>query len=94
VNLSFPEYAGTLDLGVLSPGQTIQVEYIMQARATGFASANIAIAAINDPFFFDSDLVMPGAPAMFRTVAVPEPTSLIFCLAIPALLGIHRRLRP
>jgi hypothetical protein len=89
VNLSLPEYAGTLDLGVLLPGQTMQVEYIMQARAIGFASANVAIAGINDPFFIDSDPVTPGAPAVFRTVQVPEPASFMFCLA-GGLLAIKR----
>jgi hypothetical protein len=82
VNLDFPSFTGTLDLGTLGagPGEIMEVTYRMEARALGSAAANIGIASINDPFFFDTDPVMPGVPLIIEATPIPEPSSL-------ALLG-------
>ena len=93
-NLAFPGYEGTVDLGVLSVGQFMRFNYRMEARAVGFASANIGIASINDPFFLDSDPVVQGAPVFITTAAandVPEPSAFALLAAGLALLVLRVR---
>jgi len=72
----FDELAGAIDLGVLSPGEAIAINYFMTANVAGPAMFSGAIAAINDPFFFSGDAVTPVArPAFVELAAVPLPGS-------------------
>ncbi len=83
-HLEFAPFAGVLDLGVLTQGQTLAFGYHLSARVdlsvpNGLLAGNLGIASINDPFFFDSDPVTPGIPVVFEFVpaSVPEPSTLV-----------------
>src|SRR6185436_18232217 len=78
--VEFPDFTGVLDLGFLDAGRPLRLEYLLQARASGLAVFNSAIAAINDPFEVDTDPVRQGAPLTLKSSdnprAVPEPSTL------------------
>ena len=93
VHMEFGLFEGDLDLGSLSVGQSMEFSYTMQARVTGTGAANVGIASINDPFFFDTDPVTAGAPITVPNAivgSVPEPGSLGLvggALVLAALVG-------
>ena len=95
VQMAFPAYVGTVDLGVMSVGQLIRFTYHMEARALGDAAFSLGIAAINDPFFFDTDPIAPGAPVRIEGLAVsavPEPqTTALLWGGLAALAAAWRR---
>lgn len=89
-NLSFPGYAGTLDLGTVETGEFVRFKYTMNARSTGSSTFSVGIASINDPFFLDSDPVRSGVPVVLRSDAtseVPEPGALWLVAAGMAALA-------
>jgi hypothetical protein len=70
--------------------------YHLEARALGIAAESVGIAAINDPFFFDTDPITPGAPVSFEGLvvsAVPEPQTSALLVGGLAFLGLRSRRR-
>jgi hypothetical protein len=89
----FPVFEGELDLGAFAPG-TLTIAYEMLARVEGVAALTSAAAAINDPFFLETDPT-GGAPLLLDGVAaapaaLPEPSSLALLVPL-ALLALRRR---
>ncbi len=74
----FGDIAGTIDLGILSPGEGLAVNYFMTATVSGPAAFTGAIAALNDPFFLAGDPLPPvPRPAFVELAPVPAPSSVI-----------------
>lgn len=93
--VEFPEFFGTLDIGTVSAGSPLTVDYQIQARAKGLAVFNHAIAAINDPFTVTTDPIRQGTPitVTFTDSAVepvPEPSTAILLLTGAAIFALRR----
>ena len=74
----FGEIAGTINLGVLTPLESLAVNYFMTATVSGPATFTGAIAALNDPFFFSDDPLPPvPRPAFVELAPVPAPSTAI-----------------
>jgi hypothetical protein len=91
VNVSFPEFSGHLDLGLVPAGDPITVEYLLQVRASGIGRDNVAIAAINDPFTLATDPVRLGAPLVLSLTEIPEPGTAALVAVGGGLLAALRR---
>lgn len=93
-HVAFPEFTGILDVGDVPAGVPITVEYQIQARASGRALLNTAIAAINDPFLLSTDPVLQGTPLQltFTPVVdtVPEPSTVLLVLSGVAMAVVRR----
>lgn len=87
----FDAITGAIDLGILSPGETLAINYFMTAKVSGPATFSGAIAALNDPFSCSDDALPPVPSSRFTELTpVPAPTSAL--LFGPALLVVARRL--
>jgi hypothetical protein len=73
VQLSFPSFSGLVDLGVVPAGAPVHIEYQLQTRFDGEVWFSSATAAINDPFFLDSDPVRPSPAGVLTLTAVNDP---------------------
>lgn len=98
VLLEFPAYSGIVDLGLVPVGEPVHVEYQLQARVDGEVWFSSATAAINDPFFLDSDPVRPSPAGVLTLTAVDVPDGQVpapgtAALALAALLGLGRARR-
>jgi hypothetical protein len=72
--ITFPTFFGHLDLGDVSIGSPLTIEYLVQTRALGQVLGTSAIAAINDPFVLDTDPVQAFAPVTLTlTPQAPAP---------------------
>lgn len=90
--IEFPAFSGHLDLGNIPAGVPITVDYVVQARAWGTVAFSSAIAAINDPFFLDTDPVTSGPPLVLTLApAVPEPPAFALLLLGGMLLAMRAR---
>jgi hypothetical protein len=94
VHWEYPTFTGTLPISGLQALDEVLVSYTLDARVQGLGTLNEAAAAINDPFFFDTDPVTQVAPIVIaddQVAAVGEPGTLAL-LGI-GLAGLARRQR-
>lgn len=89
--IEFPAFSGHLDLGHVPAGVPITVDYVLQTRAWGTVAFSSAIAAINDPFFLDSDPITGGVPLVLTLAPVPEPPAVALMLLGGLLLVLRKR---
>ncbi len=90
---NFGAFSGSIDLGILGPGQSTTIVYSMLASFTGPEVESGGAVSIGDPFNFGT---FPGLVRTFAftdvpSVAVPEPTTLtLFSIGLAAM-GLARR---
>lgn len=91
---TYDPFTGTLDFGLLQPGETLTVRYIMEARASGdldFTGSSVA-ASFVDPFSLGGAQPFVIENVDYSLISVPEPATWAAWLGAGALgLVIWRR---
>jgi hypothetical protein len=78
---------------IVPRGTPIAVLYVMESRVFGRTGDNVGLAAINDPFFLETDPVQVGSPMNVTFTTAPEPqTAILGAIGLPAYLLTVRKL--
>ncbi len=89
-------FTGHLFLGKFLRNDLFSIDYEIKASVNGVGAGNWAAAAINDPFFFESDPVTAppggGELMLFSSTPVPVPSTIFLLgLGLLGLAGVSRR---